>query len=32
MSVLLVAAMKRRAETPAWPMQTKYLRNSELKG
>jgi hypothetical protein len=32
MSVLLLAAMKRRAETPAWPMQTKYLRNSELKG
>ena len=32
LSVLLVAAMKRRAEAPAWPMQTKYLRNSELKG
>jgi hypothetical protein len=32
LSVLLVAAMKRHAEAPAWPMQTKYLRNSELKG
>ena len=31
-SVMLVAAMKNKAETPAWPMQTKYLRNSELKG
>ena len=31
-SVMLVGAMKARAEAPSWPMQTKYLRNSELKG
>jgi hypothetical protein len=30
-STLLVAAMKARAEPPAWPMQTKYLRNAALK-
>lgn len=31
-SVLVVAAMKNAAAQPQWPMQTKYLRNSELRG
>lgn len=31
-AVLLVAATKAAAQTPEWPMQSKYLRNSELKG
>ncbi len=30
-SVLVVAAMKNSAVEPDWPMQTKYLRNAELK-
>lgn len=31
-AVLLVAAMKAVAAPPGWPMQSKYVRNSELKG
>ena len=31
-AVLVVAATKRVASPPDWPMQSKYLRNSELKG
>jgi hypothetical protein len=31
-AVLMVAAKKERADEPAWPMQTKYLKTPELKG